>query len=389
MQKTSKKPLRFATLIPFLILLLAGGAGGYLIGQSLAGIFEQVAQLPDALVFALVFLIVISALYLQILLHEAGHLVFGLLTGYRFLSFRVGSLMLVREQGKFRLKSFSIAGTGGQCILIPPAWNEHHNPFVLYHLGGAIMNFITGAIFLLLYLFVSLHAIIAALFASLAVSGVAIGLMNAVPLNTELLSNDGGNVILLRKDPLALRASFRMLEIHSTLAKSTRLKDMPEDWFTLPVDAGLGNQMTNSIEVFAINRLLDQQEIGKALERIRKLFDSGASIHGLHRNMLRIDLIYCMLMQGDAQSAESELDDTLRKFMQAMKNFPSILRTQYATALLKDNDAKQAEEILKRFDRIAKKYPYPCDIESERELILAAKQKSLQNQTDTTSLLHN
>ena len=130
MQKSSKKPLRFATLFPFLILLLAGGAGGYLVGQSLAGIFEQLAQLPDPLVFVLVFLIVISALYLQILLHEAGHLVFGLLTGYRFLSFRVGSLMLVREQGKLRLKSFSIAGTGGQCILIPPAWNEHHNPFV-------------------------------------------------------------------------------------------------------------------------------------------------------------------------------------------------------------------------------------------------------------------
>lgn len=389
MQKTSKKPLRFATLFPFLILLLAGGAGGYLIGQSLAGIFEQLAQLPDALVFALVFLIVISALYLQILLHEAGHLVFGLLTGYRFLSFRVGSLMLVREQGKFRLKSFSIAGTGGQCILIPPAWNEKHNPFVLYHLGGAIMNFITGAIFLLLYLFVPVHAIIAALFASLAVSGVAIGLMNAVPLNTELLSNDGSNVILQRKDPLALRASFRMLEIHSTLAQGIRLKDMPEDWFTLPADAGLGNQMTNSIEVFAINRLLDQHKSGEALELIRKLFDSGASIHGLHRNMLRIDLVYCMLMQGDAQAAESELDDALRKFMQAMKNFPSVLRTQYATALLKDNDAKKAEEILKRFDRIAKKYPYPCDIESERELILAAKQKSLQNQTDAASLLLN
>ncbi len=86
-------------------------------------------------------------------------------------------------------------------------------------------------------------------------------------------------------------------------------------------------------------------------------------------------------MQGDAQAAESELDDTLRKFMQAMKNFPSILRTQYATALLKDNDAKKAEEVLKRFDRIAKKYPYPCDIESERELILATKQKRLQSET--------
>jgi len=386
MQKSSKKPLHFATLFPLLLLLPAGSAGGYLIGQSLAGIFDQLAQLPDALVFALVFLLVISALYIQIILHEAGHLVFGLLTGYQFLSFRVGSLMLVREQGKFRLKSFSITGTGGQCLLMPPAWNEHHNPFVLYHLGGAIMNFVTGAIFLLLYLLLPLHAVTAALFASLAVSGIAIGLMNAVPINTELLSNDGSNVLLLRKDPLALRASFQMLEIHSTLAKGTRLKDMPQNWFTLPADADSGNQMANSIEVYAINRLLDQQQIVATAERIRKLLDSGASIHGLHRNMLRIDLIYCMLMQDDTQAAESELDDALRKFMQAMKNFPSVLRTQYAEALLKDDDATKAEEILARFDRMAKKYPYPCDIESERELLLAARQKHLQNDTNTVAL---
>ena len=37
-----------------------------------------------------------AAYYLQLILHEGGHLIFGAATGYRFSSFRIGSLMLVK-----------------------------------------------------------------------------------------------------------------------------------------------------------------------------------------------------------------------------------------------------------------------------------------------------
>ena len=39
------------------------------------------------------------ALLAQITLHEGGHLVCGLLSGYRFCSFRVGSLMWMKVDG--------------------------------------------------------------------------------------------------------------------------------------------------------------------------------------------------------------------------------------------------------------------------------------------------
>lgn len=40
----------------------------------------------------------ILAVFVQIILHEGGHLIFGLATGYRFVSFRVGSLTLIKEK---------------------------------------------------------------------------------------------------------------------------------------------------------------------------------------------------------------------------------------------------------------------------------------------------
>lgn len=54
-----------------------------------------------------------AAFFLQIIIHEAGHLIFGLLSGYRFCSFRIGSLMWIKKEGKLQLKRYSIAGTAG------------------------------------------------------------------------------------------------------------------------------------------------------------------------------------------------------------------------------------------------------------------------------------
>ena len=67
---------------------------------------------------AIVFMI--FSTFLQIILHEGGHLVCGLLTGYRFVSFRIFNQTLIRQDGRMRIKRFNIAGTGGQCLLVPP-----------------------------------------------------------------------------------------------------------------------------------------------------------------------------------------------------------------------------------------------------------------------------
>ena len=61
-----------------------------------------------------------------------------------------------------------------------------------------------------------------------------------------------------------------------------------------------------------------------------------------------------------------------------MKRFPSVLRTQYAVAILRDQDAEQAASIQTAFDRMAVRYPYASDIASEQELMCAALKKSIE-----------
>ena len=60
--------------------------------------------------------------------------------------------------------------------------------------------------------------------------------------------------------------------------------------------------------------------------------------------------------------------------MKSMKKYPSILRTEYAIALLYENNVEKANNIKKEFDKISKNYPYQIDIDSEKELILLCDQ---------------
>ena len=70
-----------------------------------------------------------GAIYLNIILHEAGHLLFGLFFGFQFSSFRIGSLMLIKENGTIRLRKMAITGTAGQCLMNPPELKKGKWPF--------------------------------------------------------------------------------------------------------------------------------------------------------------------------------------------------------------------------------------------------------------------
>ena len=44
------------------------------------------------------------AMGIHTIIHEAGHLIAGLMSGYKFLLFRIGSLTLIHSDGKYQLK---------------------------------------------------------------------------------------------------------------------------------------------------------------------------------------------------------------------------------------------------------------------------------------------
>ena len=149
-KKKSGRAAKF--LVMFLVFAGSAAMGLFIAKFIIDSMGEDFGLGEYYLRLALYLFVIYAAYFLQIIIHEGGHLVFGLLTGYRFSSFRIGSVILTKDGGKFRIGSFSMAGTGGQCLLYPPEEKDGKTPYVLYNLGGVIMNLAACAVSFALWL---------------------------------------------------------------------------------------------------------------------------------------------------------------------------------------------------------------------------------------------
>ncbi len=115
--KTSARGKGRALLQRILALGLGAVLGVFLgMGMAASGTpLPSVGGSPGGFLLFLagLFVLLWLAMLAQIVLHEAGHLIFGLAAGYRFCSFTVGGVMLVRTDGRLRLRLLSVAGMGG------------------------------------------------------------------------------------------------------------------------------------------------------------------------------------------------------------------------------------------------------------------------------------
>ena len=97
---------------------------------------------------------------------------------------------------------------------------------------------------------------------------------------------------------------------------------------------------------------------------------------GLYRALLLCDEMYLELLGENRRgTVDVMLTKPQRRFMRQMKDFPSVLRTGYALALLHDGDKERAALLRGRFEKIAEAYPYRGEIEQERSLLALADGK--------------
>ena len=319
-----------------------------------------------------VYLLVFYAVYfVQIIVHESGHLVFGIITGYKFSSFRIGNVIITKQNGRLKLARFSLAGTLGQCLLSPPEEKDGKIPYRLYNFGGVIFNVLFSLVCFALYrILPQIHVLSAALMVSAAI-GLWMAASNGIPLS-GLVNNDGCNGVSLGRDKSALRSFANQLRVNGRMTLGERLRDMPPELFELGEGADESNPINNTINVFYCNKLLDEHRFGEVRDMCEKLL-ANENIMPVYKNMLTCDLAFCEMLAGETDRAKSRFTKEQKKFMAAMAKNPSIIRTMYAYALLCEKDIVQAEKHLAAFEKAAASYPYSGDIESERELVEEAK----------------
>jgi hypothetical protein len=371
-KRTGKRKGILGRVVSVAIFALIGAACGGVMLRAVDGI-ESVSG--RVLCLAGLFAAMYGAILLQIVIHEAGHFIFGRLSGYGFGSFRIFSWIWIREESKLTCRRLSLAGTDGQCLMVPPELKDGRMPVFLYNMGGALLNLISAALFFGLSLLFRGFPILAELLRMPAVMGLGVALLNGIPMRVGPVDNDGRNALALSKDAETMRAFWVQMQAAAQTAQGVRLKDMPEEWFRLPSAETMQSGVTATLGVLAANRLMDQHRFREADELMAQLLELD-SVMGLHRNMMLCDRIFIELIGEERLEIVAGFrTKDFQKGLKAMRRLPSVLRTEYAQALLLEKDPEKAEKILAQFDVQTKTYPYPCEIEGERELMRIASDR--------------
>lgn len=314
----------------------------------------------------------IIAVYLQIILHEGGHLILGLATGYRFVSFRVGSLTLIKEKGRYRFKRFSISGTGGQCLLSPPHKPYNQLPYFWYNAGGVLMNLLTGiAAFILWVMFpdmpMPLHLFLLIFF----IVGFFLALMNGIPMKLSGITNDAYNLILMSKDTESRRSLAVQLYVNAEIQNGVRPKDMPEEWFRDIEIKDYCNLLHVNIKLLHAARLIDCMRFEEARAVLDELFLHRGEIVGVFVLEIGCELLFLELVGACRQeNIESLYTEKLEKYVQRYKNLMSSKqRLLFAIALYRDRDILKAREIYEKLSANRDRYLLQGDVASDLDIM--------------------
>jgi len=282
---------------------------------------------------------------LHLLLHEGGHCVAGLLSGYRFVSFRIGNITLLRTNNKLRIKRFSLEGTAGQCLMMPPQKPIDDIPTVLYNLGGVLFNIIFSIIGIIIFILTT-SAPVASFSIIFAMIGILLALINGIPMKVGGVSNDGNNVLYLNKDTKAKEAFVYQLITNALVQDGTRPAELPDEYLSFDTDFDYKDPLAVNWLILSASVLIDRQEYDRAYTLLNHAMQHSKEIMQLFVYEIACELVYTALITGHIEQAKELYNKDLARYIEQHKNVMSAKqRISCAIALYIDKEAEKAQQI--------------------------------------------
>lgn len=359
--------------VVFFFLCLAVGA---LIGALLARSDKSAIQLLPALIELLIF--IPALIILQIIIHEAGHMLAALASGWEFLSFRIFKFTISRKDGKFHFSVFHIPGTAGQCLMMPPERPLSPSQLSFYNMGGVLLNLGTALLALLLLLVPAINQSgtgIRLLIVFMG-AGILMAVSNGIPFVAGGIPNDGMNNRMLKRDPLSRQIFIDVMRINGFIQKGIRLKDIPSAYFHAEDQLDCANTIQVMACFYQLARALDQLDFVKANELADEMAQHKKDMVYLYQQELTCEEIFLRLIrQTPKQDIARLLTADMQKYICLNQPYrPSALRLAYTLARLYEQDEAKAEQLYQQFSRLCNRYHLLGEIEGEKELVEYIKQ---------------
>jgi hypothetical protein len=318
----------------------------------------------------IILLDVLVAYLLHIAIHEAGHLVAGLLTGYRFVSYRFMNWTVIRKDGRLHWRNFELAGTGGQCLMAPPDKPIEQIDTRWYNAGGVLANILLVVIAAVLLFALDLPTWANEFLSIMIVIGILVALTNGIPMKLGGVANDGRNLLQMEKDLPAKQSFCNILEINARSQEGQTYGEMPERLFELPQPFDWKNAMHVGSALSLATWLMARHRWEDTYQLLTEALDNKDDIMALYQLELENMMTQVCIVMGRDDEARQHYSKDIAKYVsrhaptQSDKQF-----TAMAVALALDGDRPRAEKIYKELEANRDTYIHQGDVALSLDLM--------------------
>lgn len=337
--------------------------------QTLAEIFDK-DFLAELLPIGWMLIALFIAFVLHIILHEGGHLVAGLLTGYRFVSFRFFNFTLIRKDGRLQWRNFELSGTAGQCLMAPPHKPLEQIDTRWYNAGGVLVNAILVLLTLLLLWALDLPKWLDIFLDMMLFIGIAVALMNGIPMKIGGVANDGNNLLQMEKDLPGKRCFCNMLDINARSQEGQPYTEMPEHLFAPPEPLDWKNSMHVSSVLSSATRMMALHQWEEAYHLLTEACSHKDDYMKLYQLEVENMMTQVCILTGRDDEARQHYTKEVAKYvaMHAPTQSDKQLTTM-AVALALDGDRPKAEQLTQKLESNRDKYIHQGDVALSLDLM--------------------
>ena len=342
-------------------------------GESVTTVARTVFEkftLQKVLGIVWILVAVLLAAVLSIIIHEGGHLVAGLLTGYKFVSFRFFNWTLIRKDGRLLWRNFELEGTGGQCLMAPPDKPLEEIDTRWYNAGGVLVQLIITLLSIVLIWALDLPEWLNILLGMMALFGIFGVLTNGIPMKLGGVANDGYNLLQLEKDPAAKQSLCNILELNALNQEGKTYSEMPERLFNIPDPIDWKNPLHTVTVLASATRKQAQYQWEDSYQQLTEALSHKSDIMPLYQLELEnIMTLACIATGRDEEARKHYTDEVVKYVTHHAPTQSDKQMTTMAVALALEGDRPKAEQLLNKLDANRGKYIHQGDLTMSLDLM--------------------